>query len=78
MGGRCSRIFQVRALCSRLFGISPDARQRLPRAARHNVEKVYRGYESATLDAAGVTARPVTRVSEPVEGAVKLALEATL
>jgi N-acetylglucosamine kinase-like BadF-type ATPase len=32
----------------------------------------------ASLDVAGVTARPVTRVPDPVEGAVKLALEATL
>jgi N-acetylglucosamine kinase-like BadF-type ATPase len=40
--------------------------------------EIVRASFKASLDAAGVTARPVTRVPDPVEGAVKLALEATI
>lgn len=37
--------------------------------------EIVRASFTASLDVAGVTARPVTRVPDPVEGAVKLALE---
>jgi N-acetylglucosamine kinase-like BadF-type ATPase len=40
--------------------------------------EIVRASFTASLDVAGVTARPVTRVPDPVEGAVKLALEATI
>ncbi len=40
--------------------------------------EIVRASLKTILDAAGVAARPVTRVSEPVEGAIKLALEATV